>query len=393
MSKIAEIMKTKGGTPTAYTYYQQGFTISSGCSMTDGTSGINSQLLKNDGTWTYTWDRQGRMCRKTDGSNTYGYAYDETDRLIEIIDDPDGTPSTIAAYKYDFNGNRYEKTVSSTTTQYLYSGNSIVREDDGTNAYLYYHGTRIDDILGQDDGTADAYYYKNHLGSVMQMKVGTTTDSYDYTAWGGMVTDGTNFHNPYIYTGRETAENGLYYYRARYYLPEVGRFGSKDLLANISSSYSYVNNNPILYNDPTGLLYNNPVPNCTFKYREMVKNNNRFGSGCWSFVRIILECGHLSNNLNESIDGGCTFDIATKISCKWTRKTWFSWHDVYVDHYNCCDNCKCWENTIQGENKGSNSFNDPVLVDVTKVRNMREVFTSDFYFCDALGSPSGEKCK
>ncbi len=174
------------GTPTAYTYYQQGFTINSGCSMTDGTSGINSQLLKNDGTWTYTYDRQGRMCRKTDGSNTYGYAYDETDRLTEIIDDPDGTPSTIAAYKYDFNGNRYEKTVSSTTTQYLYSGNSIVREDDGTNAYLYYHGTRIDDILGQDDGTADAYYYKNHLGSVMQMKVGTTTDSYDYTAWGGM---------------------------------------------------------------------------------------------------------------------------------------------------------------------------------------------------------------
>ncbi len=99
---------------------------------------------------------------------------------------------------------------------------------DGTNAYLYYHGTRIDDILGQDDGTADAYYYKNHLGSVMQMTDGTTTDSYDYTAWGGMVTDGANFHNPYIYTGREAGENGLYYYRARYYLPEVGRFGSVD---------------------------------------------------------------------------------------------------------------------------------------------------------------------
>ncbi len=60
----------------------------------------------------------------------------------------------------------------------------------------------------------------------MQMTDGTTTDSYDYTAWGGMVTGGTNFHNPYVYTGREAAENGLYYYRARYYLPEVGRFGS-----------------------------------------------------------------------------------------------------------------------------------------------------------------------
>ncbi len=34
---------------------------------------------------------------------------------------------------------------------------------------------------------------------------------------------------PYTFTGREyDKETGLYYYRARYYDPEIGRFISKD---------------------------------------------------------------------------------------------------------------------------------------------------------------------
>ncbi len=35
--------------------------------------------------------------------------------------------------------------------------------------------------------------------------------------------------NPHTYTGREyDAESGLYYYRARYYNPTIGRFLSED---------------------------------------------------------------------------------------------------------------------------------------------------------------------
>ena len=59
------------------------------------------------------------------------------------------------------------------------------------------------------------------------------------------------------YTGREEdAETGLYYYRARYYDPElIGRFLTEDPLgfeAGINH-YVYVNNNPINANDPEGL--------------------------------------------------------------------------------------------------------------------------------------------
>jgi len=62
--------------------------------------------------------------------------------------------------------------------------------------------------------------------------------------------------NALKYTGRENDNNGLYYYRARYYDAFAGRFLSEDPIgfqAGINF-YAYVNNNPVNFNDPTGNL-------------------------------------------------------------------------------------------------------------------------------------------
>lgn len=73
----------------------------------------------------------------------------------------------------------------------------------------------------------------------------------------------------YTYTGREAdAEVGLMYYRARWYDPQLGRFLSEDPIGldGGMNMYSYVGNNPINFNDPSGLCIgtgtqrNNPVP-------------------------------------------------------------------------------------------------------------------------------------
>jgi RHS repeat-associated protein len=60
------------------------------------------------------------------------------------------------------------------------------------------------------------------------------------------------------YTGQRRDESGLLYYHARYYDPVLGRFLSPDTQAPELGNpqdlnlYSYVHNNPVRYNDPTG---------------------------------------------------------------------------------------------------------------------------------------------
>ena len=60
----------------------------------------------------------------------------------------------------------------------------------------------------------------------------------------------------YGFTGREPDATGLIHYRARYYHPELGRFVSRDplgLSAGINP-YAYADGNPVLFNDPDGLM-------------------------------------------------------------------------------------------------------------------------------------------
>jgi RHS repeat-associated protein len=62
---------------------------------------------------------------------------------------------------------------------------------------------------------------------------------------------------PYAFTGREwEPESGLYYYRARYYDPKIGRFISEDPYRWLADAnlYVYVRNNPVNRTDPTGLF-------------------------------------------------------------------------------------------------------------------------------------------
>jgi RHS repeat-associated protein len=73
----------------------------------------------------------------------------------------------------------------------------------------------------------------------------------------GSIQSGNTLSQPYAFTGREyDAETGLYYYRARYYDPQVGRFISRDPLGfggGDVNVYAYVKNRPTVLRDPLGL--------------------------------------------------------------------------------------------------------------------------------------------
>ncbi|MDC7125792.1 MAG: RHS repeat-associated core domain-containing protein [Spirochaetales bacterium] len=53
----------------------------------------------------------------------------------------------------------------------------------------------------------------------------------------------------------ESSFSGLYYYNARWYDPNIGRFTTEDPIRSGLNWYAYANNNPLKFVDPTGLEF------------------------------------------------------------------------------------------------------------------------------------------
>jgi len=82
----------------------------------------------------------------------------------------------------------------------------------------------------------------------------TTVKRYTYDAYGNAISDNGEDDNPYRYCGESyDEETGLYYLRARYYDPSIGRFMSEDPAQDGLNWYVYCGNNPVMYIDPLGL--------------------------------------------------------------------------------------------------------------------------------------------
>ncbi|PWN58536.1 DUF6443 domain-containing protein [Chryseobacterium viscerum] len=109
------------------------------------------------------------------------------------------------------------------------------------------------------------YQYKDHLGntrvSFAKDSSGAleVTDTNNYYAFGmnhvGGIKSLLGGYLNYKYNGKELQESGMYDYGARFYMPDLGRWGVVDPLAEKMtrhSPYNYAFNNPIRFIDPDG---------------------------------------------------------------------------------------------------------------------------------------------
>lgn len=123
---------------------------------------------------------------------------------------------------------------------------------------MFLEGPGLDEIYGKLASTGATSYLRDALGSIVAVSntSATTTSSYAYSSYGSTAITGTA-DSPFQYTGRENdAGTNLYYYRARYYSPQLGRFISEDPieLNGGINAYAYADGNPISLTDPNGLF-------------------------------------------------------------------------------------------------------------------------------------------
>jgi RHS repeat-associated protein len=172
-----------------------------------------------------------------------------------------GKPPHTASFKYDPFGRRIEKTTSSTTSIYAYSDNgNLIEETNAAGGVVarYSQGLNIDEPLAMLRSSTTSYYEADGLGAVTSLSntAGALAQTYTFDSFGNTTASSGSLVNPFQYTGRELdSETGLYYFRARYFDPQAGRFLGEDPLGfSVDVNfYRYVGNSPTNFNDPLGL--------------------------------------------------------------------------------------------------------------------------------------------
>ena len=136
-------------TPQAFAYDAVG-------NRTTGGSVVNAgNQLTADVTFAYQYDDNGNLTRKTllAMGNYSQYTYDAENRLTKVEDFVAGNPTAFATstYRYDGLGRRIEKVANGQTKRYVYDGEDILLEYDGTNVLQarYTHGPGIDEPLSR----------------------------------------------------------------------------------------------------------------------------------------------------------------------------------------------------------------------------------------------------
>ncbi|KAF9064010.1 hypothetical protein BDP27DRAFT_1334218 [Rhodocollybia butyracea] len=233
--------------PTSEYVYDLSGNISEKNGKVFANDGWQLSNVKKDGATecSFTYSKDGEMLSKLDSSNTVvrSMKYDSQGRLIQLNN---------SQMVYDFGGRLVKRTQE--------NGDVIIYPSQTYEVEISASGTKTHtSYLG---GTSTVHYFhSDHLGSTIAVSDsgGNIVTQYKYDSFGKVSVEGTDIAR-YKFSGKELIDNELYYFGARFYDADIGRFVTLDKfpvnLDNIGPStfnmYAFSRNNPINYVDVDG---------------------------------------------------------------------------------------------------------------------------------------------
>jgi RHS repeat-associated protein len=219
----------------------------------------------------FWYDANGNMTRSardtSSGHKERSLEWNADDQPVKI-QDYTGIWTNV---RYDAFGQRIYRERAGEVTQYYGNYMDLTYPAGGgtlKSTQYYYAGSLL---VARKESSGKFWYHQDHLGSTRSItdQSGVVVARYDYKPFGEIASPaGTVSSNVQFAGQRIDTENELIYMGARYYNPQSGRFISPDsIIPNLFNpsdlnSYSYVNNDPILFIDPTGHQGCNGMEGC-----------------------------------------------------------------------------------------------------------------------------------
>jgi RHS repeat-associated protein len=231
---------------------------------------IANQLV-SAGADTFTYDGNGSLTKTSPANATIT----RSRRPHHGITMPQGSETSL----YSPDGTRIEVNGASVENRRLRVLNDAAAHpilDWGTDNQVWTYrlfGPQLDEVLAEYRRVNNriTYMHRDDLKSITLVTdtAGKPLYRTSYSAFGTMTRSADPSGIPQTrlgYTGREISVGSLMQYRSRYYDTSLGRFTSQDSYGGEATNpasqnrYTYVHNNPVQFNDPTGMFCANPSP-------------------------------------------------------------------------------------------------------------------------------------